>query len=137
MESENGDFLDESEKLMYLHGGYKQIFQKLEENLESKRVGETFHITLQPQDAFGAFDNSLIVKEPLENLPDEIELGMDLEGEDAEHVWIIESIEDGFATLNANHELAGITLVVSGEILEIEHLLDDAVQEILHIEDEH
>lgn len=137
MESQNGDFLDDSEKLMYLHGGYGQIFKKLEESLELKKVGDTFNITLDPIDAFGVYDESLIVKESLQNLPQEIELGMDLEGENEELVWIVENIEDGYGTLNANHELAGITLVLSGEILELEHLSAEAVQEVLSMEDEH
>lgn len=137
MESQKGDFLDDSEQLMYLHGGYGQIFQKLEESLELKQVGDTFHITLEPVDAFGIYDESLVVKESLQNLPQDVELGMDLEGEDEEKVWIVENIEDGYATLNANHELAGITLVLSGEILELEHLTPKAVQEVLSMEDEH
>ncbi|MEA3371956.1 MAG: peptidylprolyl isomerase, partial [Campylobacterota bacterium] len=137
IESENGDFLDDSEKLTYLHGGYGQIFQKLEESLASKQVGETFSLTLKPIDAFGEYDESLVVRESLKNLPQGIEVGMDLEGEDEENVWIIEKIEDGYATLNANHELAGITLVLSGEILELQHLSNEAVQEVLNMEHEH
>jgi len=137
MESQKGDFLDDSEKLMYLHGGYGQIFKKLEESLELKKVGDTFHITLEPVDAFGEYDTSLVVRESLQNLPQEIELGMDLEDEDKEKVWIVENIEDDYATLNANHELSGITLVLSGEILEVEHLSPEAVQEVLNMENEH
>lgn len=137
VESEHGDLLDESEKLMYLHGGHSQIFQKLEAYLEAKQVGDTFNITLKPEDAFGEYDVSLVVEEALEDLPDEIELGMDLEGEEEGSVWFVEKIEDGYATLNANHEFAGITLVVSGEVLELENLCDEAAQEILNMDHEH
>ncbi|MEA2100687.1 MAG: peptidylprolyl isomerase [Campylobacterota bacterium] len=137
MESLKGDFLDDSEKLMYIHGGYGQIFKKLEASLEFKQIGDTFNITLEPVDAFGVYDESLIVKESLYNLPQEIEIGMDLEGEDEERVWIVEKIDNGYATLNANHELAGITLVLSGEILELEHLSPEAVKEVLDMENEH
>lgn len=42
-----------AKKLMYLHGSYGQVFQKLEESLELKEVGDTFSITLEPVDAFG------------------------------------------------------------------------------------
>lgn len=136
LESENGDFLDESEKLMYLQG-HGQIFKKLEDELESKVIGDTFNLLLQPIDAFGEYNESLVVTESLEDLPLEIEVGMDLDGEDESIVWIVESIEDTHATLNANHELAGIALRVSGEILELEQLSDEGVQKILHMEDDH
>ena len=136
MESEKGDFLDDSEKLMFLQG-HGQIFKKLEEELESKMIGDTFSLLLQPIDAFGEYNESLLVTESLEDLPSEIEIGMDLDGEDESIVWIVESIEDGYATLNANHELAGITLRVSGEILELEQLSDEGAQKILHMEDDH
>ena len=137
IESQTGDLLDDSEKLMYLHGGYGQIFQKLENLLESKQVGDTFNTLLEPADAFGEYDLSLVLREPVEELPQDIEVGMELDGEDENVVWIVEKIEDGYVTLNANHELAGIPLVVSGEILELQDLSDEAAQEILNMEHEH
>ncbi len=137
IETEKGDLLDESEKLMYLHGGYKQIFQKLEDALESKQAQDTFNILLQPVDAFGEYDTSLVVKEPLSDLPEDIEIGTEFDGEDENTIWVLESIEDGYATLNANHELAGIPLRLSGEILELQELSDEAVKEVLNMEDEH
>ena len=137
IESENGDFLDDSEKLIYVHGGYGQIFQKLEDLLESKQVGDTFNALLQPADAFGEYDTALVLTESLEELPNEIELGMELDGEDGSHVWIVEKMENGVATLNANHELAGIPLRVSGEILELQKLDDTEVDKILNMEHEH
>ncbi|MEA1982835.1 MAG: peptidylprolyl isomerase [Campylobacterota bacterium] len=137
MESKDGDFLDESEKLMYLQGGYGQIFQKLENHLESKKVGDTFDITLEAVDAFGEYDDSLLIREPLQHLPAEIEIGMDLDGEEEGIVWFVEKIEEEYATLNANHELAGIALVLSGEILDVEQLSEEGAQKILNMEHEH
>ncbi|WP_304545866.1 FKBP-type peptidyl-prolyl cis-trans isomerase [Sulfurimonas microaerophilic] len=134
---EKGNILDESDEVMYLHGGYNQIFQKLEDELEGKKVGDTFDLLLAPADAFGEFNESLMVKELLTDLPEEIAVGMELEGEDESVVFVVESIDDEYATLNANHELAGIPLRVSGEVLEMEHLSDAGVEEILNMEHEH
>jgi hypothetical protein len=39
--------------------------------------------------------------------------------------------------LNANHAMAGIEIVATGKILEIEHLSDEAVEEVLKAEDHH
>lgn len=137
LEDARGELLDDSDEVMYLHGGYSQIFQKLEDELDGKKIGDTFNIFLEPSDAFGEYDESLVTKEKLSDLPDDVEVGMELDGDDEDVVWVVESIEDGYAMLNANHELAGIPLRVSGEILELEHLSYEGVQEILNMQHEH
>lgn len=134
---QSGNILDESDEVMYLHGGYEQIFKKLEVELDGKKVGDSFDLLLSPAEAFGEYNESLVAQESLADLPADISVGMELEGEDETIVWIIENIEDGCALLNANHELAGIPLRVSGEVLEMEHLNDEGVQEILNMEHEH
>ena len=137
LEDQSGNILDESDEVMYLHGGYEQIFKKLEAELEGKKVGDSFDLLLTPSEAFGEYNATLEVKESLEDLPEDLTVGMELEGDDKEVVFVVESIEDGYAVLNANHELAGIPLRVSGEVLELEHLNDEGVQEILSMQHEH
>lgn len=137
LEDEEGNIIDESEELMYLHGGYNQIFKKLEDELEGKKVGDTFHVTLTPAEAFGEYDESLVLKELLEDLPEDIYVGAELDGEEEGIVYVIESIDKEHAILNANHELAGIALIASGKILEIEQLSDEATQELLKEEHHH
>jgi len=129
--------LDESEELIYLHGGYGQIFKKLEEELEGKKTGDSFSLSLTPAQAFGEYDDSLVLKESLDALPEDLTLGMELESEGEEIVWVVESIEDGFAILNANHEFAGVALHVWGEVLELESLSDEGVEEVLNMEHTH
>ena len=60
-----------------------------------------------------------------------------VDGEEEGVVYVVESMDEEYAILNANHELAGIALVASGEILEIEHLSDEAVEELLKAEHHH
>ncbi|MBN2816632.1 MAG: peptidylprolyl isomerase [Campylobacterales bacterium] len=137
LEDEDGNLLDQSDELMYLHGGYQQIFQKLEDTLEGKTINDTFRVLLNAKDAFGEYQESLHIQEALEDLPEDVAVGMELDGEDEEIVWYVEKIEDGYATLNANHELAGINMWATGEVLELEALSEAAVEEILHMEHEH
>jgi len=137
LEDEEGNIIDESEELMYLHGGYNQIFKKLEDELEGKKAGDTFHVALTPVEAFGEYDETLVVKELLEDLPEDIAVGTELDSEEEGIVYVIESIDKEHAILNANHELAGITLIASGKILEIEQLSDEAAQELLKEEHHH
>jgi FKBP-type peptidyl-prolyl cis-trans isomerase SlyD len=136
-EDEAGNLLEENEEIMYLHGNYGQIFQKLEEELEGKKLGDRFNLFLTPEEAFGIYDESLVTKEPLNEFPDDIALGMEFESENEDTIWVVEHIEDGYAILNANHELAGIPLRVSGKVLELEQLSDEGVQEILKMEHTH
>lgn len=129
---ERENLLEDNEEIMYIHGSYGQIFEKLEQELEGKRVGETFNLFLSPNEAFGEYDETLVVKESLTDLPDDLTLGMEFEIEEEKTIWIVESIEDSHAILNGNHELAGVPLRVSGEVLEMEQLTDQGVKEILN-----
>ncbi|MCI0500825.1 MAG: peptidylprolyl isomerase [Epsilonproteobacteria bacterium] len=133
LKNEDGEIIADREELTYLHGGHNQIFPKLEKLLEGKTAGDVFELKLAPVEAFGEMDESLVVKELLEDLPEDISIGSELDGEDGV-IYVVESIEEDYAVLNANHELAGISLIVSGEVLEIEQLTDKAIEEILNEE---
>lgn len=137
MEGIDGTFLDESDELAYVHGSYGQIFQALEDELDGKSVGDNFNLLLSPDQAFGEFKESLVVREPLSELFEDIAVGMELDGEEEGIIWVVEDIKDGFATLNANHELAGVALRVSGKVLGLEQLSDEGVQEILNMDHVH
>ena len=136
----------EEEELIYLHGGYGHVFSGLETALEGKKEGETFCVTLEPEQAFGLYDESLIVKESLNDLPEDLFIGMELDGpaenEDESLVYTVTHLEDDYALLNANHPLAGVTLVFEGTITQLEALNEEQVQELLEHdvhehEDEH
>ena len=128
------------EELIYLHGDYGHIFNKLEKALEGKEEGDTFCVTLEPHEAFGMYDESLVVKESLEALPEDIFIGMELDGSEDDFeesvIYTVTHLEEGYALLNANHPLAGITLTFEGAITELQKLSDEEVKEILE-HDEH
>ena len=136
-EDETGNLLEDNEEIMYLQGSYGQIFTKLEEELEGKKVGDHFHLYLMPKEAFGEYNDDLVIKEPLKDLPDDLALGMEFEIEDEKTIWLVEDIEDEYAILNGNHELAGIPIRISGEVLELEQLTDEGAKEILNMEHSH
>ena len=134
-DADNNHLNPEEEELIYLHGGYGHIFQDLEDVLEGKEVGDTFKVTLAPSQAFGEYKEELVVKEPLSELPEDIFIGMELEGaEDEELVYSVTHVEDDFALLNANHPLAGLTLTFEGTVTELQELSDEEIKEILEHE---
>ena len=53
-----GKRLDDGD-VAYLHGGYDNLFAKVEEALEGKSVGDSLTVDLAVEDAFGARDESL------------------------------------------------------------------------------
>ena len=68
------------EPLVYLHGGFDDIFPKIEEALQDKKVGEAVVVKLQPDEAFGEYDADLIQVESRKGFPKELEVGMQFEG---------------------------------------------------------
>ena len=54
LRNSDGAVLESSaDPVSYLHGGYDNIFPKVEEELHGKSVGDSVEITLEPADAFG------------------------------------------------------------------------------------
>ncbi|MCL2021083.1 MAG: peptidylprolyl isomerase [Betaproteobacteria bacterium] len=114
----DGGLVDEGrEALVYLHGGYDDIFPKIEEALHEKRIGESVTVRLQPGEAFGEYDPELVQVEPRDDFPRELEVGMMLEGapegsgEEDFILYRVTDIAGDKVILDGNHPLAGNALV--------------------------
>jgi FKBP-type peptidyl-prolyl cis-trans isomerase SlyD len=114
----DGGVVDEGrEALVYLHGGYDDIFPRIEEALHEKEIGESVTVKLQPDEAFGEYDPELVQVEPRDNFPRELEVGMLLEGapegsdEDDFLIYRVTDMTDDKVVLDGNHPLAGNALV--------------------------
>lgn len=105
------------EPLVYLHGGYDDIFPMIEAAVQEKRIGESVVVKMQPDDAFGEYDADLIQVEPRKDFPKELQIGMQFEGvpdgDDDEEILIyrVTEIADDKVVLDGNHPLAGMALV--------------------------
>lgn len=114
----DGEVVDEGrDPIVYLHGGYDDIFPKIEESMQGKKVGESITIKLQPDEAFGDYDASLVQIEPRKSFPKELEVGMQFEGgpeggDDEDFtIFRVTDIADDKVVLDGNHPLAGMALV--------------------------
>jgi len=98
----------------YLHGGYDGIFAAVEDALTGKTVGEMCDVYLQPEDAFGEYDASLVQIEPRAKFPSKIDVGMRFQGEAESSgealVYTITDITDEKVVVDGNHPLAGMAL---------------------------
>ena len=110
--------------LVYLHGGYGGIFDRIEEELQGKDIGASLEVKLEPEDAFGEYDAELVAIEPRQLFPEDIEVGMQFEragenGEDDDALFTITDIADGKVVVDGNHPLAGVALLFSCTVSEV------------------
>ena len=108
-----------AETMVYLHGDHGGIFPLVEKGLAGKQAGEDFFISLQPEDAFGEYDEALIRVEPQSTLPANVTVGMQFEGlppgeeDDRWVVYTVTNIADEQVVIDGNHPLAGERLLFS------------------------
>jgi FKBP-type peptidyl-prolyl cis-trans isomerase SlyD len=119
-----GELLDHPEEpAQYLHGGYGDIFPKVEAALEGKSVGERVQVRLEPEDGFGEYDEQLLTVEDLSRFPEGLEVGMRFEaeagGEDEGTIYTVTDIAADKVVLDGNHPLAGIGLRFDCEVVDI------------------
>ena len=118
----DGNVLDAGEEpLVYLHGGYDDVFAAIELALQGRGVGDTVTVKMQPAQAYGEYDADLVLIEPLEALPQPLTVGMQIEAEpggDSEEAafYRVTDIAEGKAVLDGNHPLAGQALVFTGTV---------------------
>lgn len=113
----DGEMLEEAlaeSPAVYLQGGYDGIFPRVEAALEGQSAGAELDLVLEPDDAFGEYDAELVRIEPIDVFPEEVKIGMQLEGasEDGEHVMLytVTDVADGKVVVDGNHPLAGQSL---------------------------
>ncbi|MDB5805781.1 MAG: peptidylprolyl isomerase [Betaproteobacteria bacterium] len=121
-----GELIEKSPSpVTYLHGGYDNIFPLVEQALQGKTVGDSINVKLEPADAFGDYDEELLRVEPRGQFPETLEIGMQFEGipgEEADadaEIFTVTDIADDKVVLDANHPLAGLSLVFECEVLEV------------------
>ncbi|MFQ5943631.1 MAG: peptidylprolyl isomerase [Anaerolineales bacterium] len=95
----DGELIDQSEKghpLAYLHGN-GNIISGLENALTGKSSGDKFTITLEPEHAYGEYDDALQTKVVRSQISDmgQLEVGMQLEAQfpDGTHMATIQSLD--------------------------------------------
>ena len=111
------------EPVQYLHGGFGNIFPIAEAALEGREVKDRVELRLEPEEAFGDYDESLLRVEPRSRFPEALEVGMRFEGavlgDEQDLVFTITDIADDKVVLDANHPLAGMALKLSCTVVAV------------------
>ena len=120
----DGNILESSkEPVAYLHGGYDNIFPKVEEAMHGKKIGDTIELGLEPSDAFGEYDAELVQVEPKSAFPEaELKVGMQFEGDDSSGeviVYSVTDITDDKVIVDGNHPWAGQKVIFKAAVKDV------------------
>ena len=118
MTSPQGKPLD-SGTTAYLHGGYGNLFDKVEAALDGQGVGHSVSIDLSAAEAFGERDEALVRTIPRSEFPPGVKVGGQLQGMGADGqpaVFNVVKIKGPEVHLDGNHPLAGQALKFSCKV---------------------
>ncbi len=125
LRDEDGKEIESSgghEPLAYLHG-YGQLISGLEKALDGESAGLKTKVTVAPHDAYGEKDPNAIIRAAREDFPEGLDLtpGAEVQAEtpDGPITFVVISVDEKEAVLDANHPLAGKTLTFDVEVVEV------------------
>ncbi len=128
-----GKVLDEGKTpRAYLHGGYGNTLEGIEQALEGQEKGFRTTVALPPALAFGERDENLVTTIPKKDFPPGVKVGGQLEGHDAQgqpQVFTVTKIKGDTVHLDGNHPLAGQTLSFTLHVTDVRAA---TAQEIQH-----
>ncbi|MCO6464386.1 MAG: peptidylprolyl isomerase [Saprospiraceae bacterium] len=128
----NGEFIEEtynSDPLIFIYG-IGMMVPAFEQHLEGKNAGDRFSFTLQPEDAYGDYDDNALMEIPIENFADEsgnvdrdkLVHGTPITLHDPQgngYTGVIAEVKLGSVVIDFNHPMSGRTLYFDGEVLEV------------------
>ena len=129
-----GNLLDSSsngDSFAYLHG-HGQIIPGLESAMNGRQKGDQFEVVVQPQDAYGNYDEELVAAIPKEQFGPgiEIEPGMQFNAErDGKHYLLtVVEVRDNHIIVDGNHPLAGMVLYFNIEVKDVREATEEEIQ---------
>lgn len=128
------DVLDEP--VEFLVGG-DDLLGKIQEALQGYEPGARVQLHLEPEDAFGDFDEHLIFLEPRHIFPAELEEGMVFDGHhlpqgfngDAPKnaIYVVTDLYPEHVVLDGNHPLAGIAIRLDMKVESVREATEEEI----------
>ena len=130
-----GEVLDELDEPVEFLVGADDLLARIEEALQGHEAGDQLDLHLEPEEAFGDYNEQLVFLEPRGLFPAELDEGMTFEGlppggnPDAprELLYTVTEIYPEHVVLDANHPLAGIAIRLH---LKVERVREATEEEI-------
>jgi peptidylprolyl isomerase len=102
--------------------GTQQVIEGFETAVIGLTKGDTTTVTIPSEKAYGPVREELIIQVPKEQVPQDAQIGVQLQGVNQMgqpfNVTVVD-LNESTATLDANHPLAGKTLIFDIEVVEI------------------
>lgn len=118
---EDGTVFDSSEgrEPLEFKAGSPELIPGVSNAVVGMATGEKKTVMIAPEDAYGPHRPELTSRVPLTELPDDVELGdqFRVEGSGQDLRVFVSELTDDDALLDANHPLAGRTLVFDIEVV--------------------
>lgn len=109
--------------MSYLHGGEAGDFLDDMQIMEGAKVGETRRVTVNAAQGFGERDESLVIHDKLENVPEEYHKEgavCSFQNDKGEPMsFMVKSIENGEIVFDGNHPYAGKAMTFKMSIIDI------------------
>ena len=130
-----GEVLDQlDEPVEFLVGG-DDLLARIEEALQGHEAGAQLDLHLEPEEAFGDYNEQLVFLEPRSLFPSELEEGMTFEGlppggsteAPRDLLYTVTEIYPEHVVLDGNHPLAGVALRLH---LKVERVREATEEEI-------
>jgi peptidylprolyl isomerase len=102
--------------------GEGQLIKGFEDAVLGMIPGEKKTVQIDPERAYGAINKEMIISVPKNMVPENVEVGQTLGGtlkNGQEVPFMVKEVTDSDILLDANHPLAGETLVFDIEVLEV------------------
>lgn len=130
-----GEVLDELEEPVEFLVGADDLLAKIEEALQGHEPGARVDLHLEPEEAFGDYNEQLVFLEPRALFPEVLEEGMTFEGLPAganeqaprDVLYTVTEIYPEHVVLDGNHPLAGIAIRLN---LKVEAVREATEEEI-------
>ena len=116
-----GEVLDTLEEPVEFFVGGGDLLQSIVDALLQHAGGNALHLHLEPEQAFGDYDENKVFVEPRSGFPQELEEGMVFDGHGLpagcssdmpqQALYIVTDIYPEHVVLDGNHPLAGMALV--------------------------
>lgn len=130
------DIGQENEPTEYFYGG-NDLLPQIEKALLEHKKGDQLDLYLEPEHAFGEYDSNLVFFEERRIFPENVEIEMKFEGlpkgaknnAPQDIIFNVTEVYDEYVVVDGNHPLAGISLRVHIDIIDVREATEEEIQQ--------
>jgi FKBP-type peptidyl-prolyl cis-trans isomerase SlyD len=118
--------------IQYIQGAKSQVIEKIEIALDGHLVGDLVHVTLSPEEGFGAHQPELTFSDDISNVPPQFHnIGAEVEFKNdngESKIFRVTKIEDDKLTVDGNHPFAGKSITYNITVKEVRDATADELK---------